>query len=260
MRYFYILNLFRNIKRIVVSPARRLKRKRVSIYYFSTSILFILLLFNCSDHSAAKKLNIPPGATFNKKMNLYQLSANGIQRQWNNEGKLYSECQLNEKGLLNGECKMYSQVSGELISKGFYKNNLKDGEWIWNFPDGKIYYKLNYAFNKKRAYWIDTNLIGNEHGLYERYYDNGVLEEKGFFDSGFKIGDWEKFYRSGKQEYKGSFNKDKKIGDWVYYFPDGKTEIEEKFNDDGILIFRKTYYPDGKLACEIKEGKTSCNE
>ena len=130
-------------------------------------------------------------------------------------------------------------------------NSLKDGLWYWYFPNGNIYYKQNFNHAKRRTdFWVETNLLGNEHGSYERYYENGKLEERGEFDTGYKSGKWEKFYPTGQMEYTGEYSKGKKIGNWKFFYPDGKKEAAEVFDSKTELISRITFFPDGSLNCK----------
>lgn len=218
----------------------------------------LLFLLNCSQGNTLPT-GVEAGAEFDKKINLYKLERNGKRKLWSDAGKLYAVIEVNGSFLENGNAETYMPATGAVLSRGRYKDGQKDGLWFWYFPDGKVYYKQEFAFGKKRSYWIETNLIGNEHGVYERYYFDGKLEEKGQFDAGYKTGEWVKFYRNGNPEYKGSFKKDKRIGKWFQYFSDSKIESEELYDEKGKLIERKTFFPDGKPRCVQKTSDYSCN-
>lgn len=212
----------------------------------------VLVLIGCKVEKS-RPATVPKNAAYEKKRNLYTQIENGIRRTWIETGELYSECQLDEQGREHGECKNYFPKTGKVVAEGKNIHGERDGVWHWYFPDGKIYYKLTLAHDKKRPVWIETNLLGNEHGPYERFYEDGKLDERGSYDGGYRTGSWEKFYRSGRLEYKGNYKKDKKTEDWKYYYSDGTLEVEEKFDSEGILIYRKTYFPDGKLNCEVNK-------
>lgn len=219
-------------------------------------IISILFLTYCSLESNYPQ-GVPKSARFDKRKNLYIHTENGYQKIYTSEGKLYSECELDDVMREHGLCKTFLPTTGAVLSIGRYVHGERDGEWIWNFPNGNLYYKLNFSHEKKRKVWIETNLLGNEHGAYFRYYPNGQLEEQGFYDTGLKTGKWKKFYYNGKLEYEGEYLKDKKILYWKYYYPNGKLEMEEKFTNDGNFLFRKTYFPNGKLNCISELSKES---
>ncbi|MCB1177952.1 MAG: hypothetical protein KDK36_10270 [Leptospiraceae bacterium] len=229
-----------------------------------SKFLIILLILNIPFSNCKKEKyrpeGVPQDASYEKKRNLYTQIKDGKRKIWTKEGDFYSECLIDELGREHGECKNFFPGSGKLITIGNNIHGERDGVWYWYFPNGNIYYKLTLAHDKKRPVWIETNLLGNEHGAYERYYEDGSLEEKGSYDTGYKTDYWEKFYKDGQLEYTGYYKKDKKIKDWKYYFSDGKLEVEENFTGDGKLISRKTYFPDGNLNCEVipAESKLDC--
>ncbi len=198
--------------------------------------------------------NVPTHAKFDKKINLYSSVENGIQLKHYDTGELYSACKISPLGILDGDCIQYSKDK-TVLSKGSFKNGQRHGMWVWNFLTGKPYYKQNFTYGKKRSFWIQTDVWGNEDGIYERYYDLGNLEETGFFDSGYKTGKWEKFFRNKKSESIGHFQKDKKVGEWIFYYPTGKIEAKEVYDKSGKLKKRTTFFEDGKIQCEVANGK-----
>ncbi len=211
-------------------------------------IFFLHFTFSCKTENIYPT-NIPKEAKFDKRKNLYTHVEKGIRKIYTAEGKLYSECQLDDVMREHGICKTFLPNNGRVLSVGRYVHGEKDGEWIWNFPNGNVYYKLHFSHEKKRKVWIETNLLGNEHGPYFRYYENGKLEEEGFYDTGLKTGKWKKFYYKGNLEYEGEYYQDKKILKWKYYYPNGNLEMAEEFTENGNFLLRKTYFPNGKLNC-----------
>ena len=76
--------------------------------------------------------------------------------------------------------------------------------------DGKVYKKFNdipytgeiKIANGKDKFWMITNYkSGLPDGLYIRFFSNGSLMEKGFYDSGFKVGQWNGYYQDGSIDY-----------------------------------------------------------
>ena len=227
-------------------------------YYLKISFLFLFLLsFHfCKENKSNSSL--PKEAIYEKKTNSYSLITDGKKKVWNEKGQLFSEVELDEVQRENGNAKTYFPENGKLLSTGKYKNGEREGIWEWYFPNGNLYYRSGYSPDKKRQVWIATNVLGNEHGIHERYYENGQLEEKGSYEYGLKVGKWEKYYKNGKPEHYGSFKNDKKIGKWIYLYPDGKIVTEENFDENGKLINRSTFYPDGSPECMITEKEKKC--
>ena len=76
--------------------------------------------------------------------------------------------------------------------------------------DGKVYKKFNdipytgeiKIANGKDKFWMISNYkSGLPDGLYRRFFSNGSLMEKGFYDSGFKVGQWNGYYQDGSIDY-----------------------------------------------------------
>ncbi len=219
--------------------------------------IFLFLLIGCNKEKKVPA-GIPENANYNKRTNLYSFYKDNKNYLYSESGKIFSECETNSNKESEGLCKTFSVTNGEMLSYGMMKKNptkgqtYKDGIWIWKFVGGQIYYKQSFAFDKIKALWIETNLLGNEHGPYERYYEDGKLEEIGVFDTGKKNGEWIKYYRNSIVEYKGTYRSDKKIGLWKYFYPNGKIEIEELYSDKFKLISRKTFFLDGTPNCKIE--------
>ncbi len=221
--------------------------------------LFLFFLIFCKERSNPN--GIPTEAKFDRKKNIYVLRTKEFEQVWYDSGKIYSKAFLNPTtGLFEGEYISYSEKNGNIISKGFYKNCLKDGLWYWYFPNGNIYYKQEFsAANRRQDFIVDTCQIGTEHGKVSRYYPNGKLEEEGNFHTGYKNGEFKKYYQNSKLEYLGSYKKENKIGKWEYYYPNGKLESKEIFDQKSNLIIRETYFSDGKLNCiKTKTEEAKC--
>jgi antitoxin component YwqK of YwqJK toxin-antitoxin module len=220
---------------------------------------FILSIFiNCAKNKYPDSISTL--ATYDKKSNSYILIKDNIKTVWNEKGQIFSETNLDELGRENGTSKTFFPETGALLSVGNFKNGEREGIWEWYFPDGKIYYRSGYSPDKKRQVWIATNVLGNEHGTHERYYDNGKIEERGTYEFGLKVGRWEKYFKNGKQEHFGTYSSDKKIGIWVYLYPNGNKVAEEKYDENGKLINRTTFYPNGKEECIVSSDSRACNE
>ena len=231
---------------------------KLSIFLI-TSLTFFFTY--CNTENQMKYPNgVPTDAKFDRKKNIFTLVKDQHEYTWYESGQLYSDCALNTIGIRHGECNYFFEANGKPLSKGSFVNSLKDGLWYWYFPNGNIYYKQYFNHAKRRTdFWMETNLLGNEHGSYERYYENGKLEERGEYDTGYKTGKWEKFYRSGQLEFAGSYLRDNKVGSWKFYYPNGKIEAEENFTAKSEFVSRVTYFPNGSLNCQnFKDTALEC--
>ncbi|WP_208861453.1 toxin-antitoxin system YwqK family antitoxin [Leptospira brenneri] len=233
--------------------------KDSSIWIFVSLLLFVLLIglvLGPCKGTVARPGSVPKEAEYHKKTNYYKLTANGIHREWYENGNLVTEVPVNEFGQPNGISKRFNYITGIPIMEGQFLNGDRDGLWKFTFSDGKPYIELGYKSGyRKKQLWIQTAELGNETGSYYRYFRNGRLNEKGFFDGGFRTGDWVRYYPDTKVEEKGSYENDKKVGEWFYYYPTGTKEASEIYSSEGELIKRSTYYPNGELWCLVQKGK-----
>ncbi|MDF3818884.1 hypothetical protein P3G55_03175 [Leptospira sp. 96542] len=227
--------------------------KESSFLTVFTYFVFVLggaILLGPCKGQLERPVSIPKEANFEKKFNLYKLAANGEYKEWHESGSLVAKGKLDSNGQLNGYSERYNYRTGTVISKGEILNGERDGLWLYYFSDGKLYIEQNYkAGYRKKQFWVTSPEIGNENGSYIRYFKNGRVNEKGFYDGGNRTGDWVRYYPDTKVESKGSYSSDKKIGEWFYFFPNGVREASELYSDSGDFIRRTTYYPNGKIRC-----------
>jgi antitoxin component YwqK of YwqJK toxin-antitoxin module len=225
-------------------------------------LLIFVFLQSCENSNPNKNpTNVPNEAKFDRKRNVYLHRTDKRESVYYASGKKYSECDLGTTGKYNGICNYYYEDNGKLLSSGYVVNGLRDKLWHWYFPNQQVYYRQEFNHEKRRTdFLVETELIGTEHGKYERFYDNGKLEERGSYDTGYKTGLWEKFYRSGKKEFMGNYKNNTRVSNWIYFFPNEKVEALEFFQASGEFIERKTFYSNGKPNCIIKtEGIYQCN-
>ncbi|EQA73676.1 toxin-antitoxin system YwqK family antitoxin [Leptospira noguchii] len=219
------------------------------------SFLAIVSFLYCIKESISG--NIPAGAKFQKEFNAYVLTESGRRRVYYDNGKIYQDCSINELGLENGLCKIYSKHEDRILAKGNYENGVRIGEWIWNFDNGNLYIRQNFGKSSRKPEVMMNGDEGNEEGLFERFYENGQLELKGNYTEGYRDNLWQKYFLDGELEYTGYYKNGKKVKTWFYYYPTHKTEAIEVFDDNGNFISRTTYLPNGTINCEIKKGFTS---
>ncbi|MBI36122.1 MAG: hypothetical protein CL568_00885 [Alphaproteobacteria bacterium] len=84
------------------------------------------------------------------------------------------------------------------LLKGSYKEGKEEGVWEFYYDNGLIYSKSTYK-------------DGKLHGDYEEYFSNGQLERKLTYKNGKLEGVWEEYYENGQLNYKITFKNGERI-------------------------------------------------
>ncbi|MBL4707207.1 MAG: hypothetical protein JKY48_02035 [Flavobacteriales bacterium] len=169
---------------------------------------------------------------------------------------------IDKKGLYQGKWEEY-YLTGQLKSKGEYKNGKKYGKWEYFFSNGKLEQKGVYDANGRvtgewKWFYENENLLrreefrkGIEDGELEEYSIDGKLISKGEYFDGEKEGDW--FYELNDHQEKGKYRYGLRNGFWEHRFPGGKISFQgnfvdgnsegkhKYFNERGILIKEEKY-------------------
>ena len=87
-------------------------------------------------------------------------------------------------GRETGKWETYHPVTGTVSSAGTFKEGLRDGEWVYSYPDGSV-------------------------------------KEKGQFENGLETGIWTSYYANGQKQGEGSFVSGKREGKWTWYRENG---------------------------------------
>jgi len=70
--------------------------------------------------------------------------------------------------------------------------------------------------------------------------------------NGYKQGYWKKYYDDGVLRYKGFFQNNKPVGHLTRYYDSGKKMADVEYSSDGITSYATLYYQTGSLAAEGK--------
>ena len=132
---------------------------------------------------------------------------------------------------LNGLYRSY-YLSGSLEKKGYYKHNLPDSLWIYNYESGQVRMK---------------GLLkgGVSHGLWEYFYENGNLSMAGVVIDSKRQGNWKYYFENGNLKSQGEYSDNLKNGIWNYFYEDGHLKAQEFFS--GNKSRYKEFYPDGNI-------------
>jgi antitoxin component YwqK of YwqJK toxin-antitoxin module len=90
-----------------------------------------------------------------------------------------------------------------------------------------------------------------KHGLYERFYENGVKAEEAQYENDTLHGFRRFFYESGQLEAEEHFVRGLHHGFYKKYFESGQLEIQQEFINGAMQGKCIRYYPSGKIMEEV---------
>ena len=152
-------------------------------------------------------------------------------------------------GLLSGSSEEYNE-KGELITKGEYVDDFKEGFWTYtleNYTESGNY-RLGLPDSLWKAYYIKEKKI-----MFEGYFINGEPEGKHIW-----------YYDDGRIKSYGKYVGGIKEGNWKYYSQEGEIELEVTYENgieikwDGIKIIPT--YEESLRAYESIKPKEKPNE
>jgi len=179
--------------------------------------------------------------------------------------ELYEHGILLAKGLVDKEDRRQGYweeyyITGELKSKGHYKDGDKIDEWEYFFVNNQLQQKGSYMEGGKPIekwiwYYPNGSVLREENyrkglrdGLMEEFFEDGTLITKGEFIDGKKEDEW--FYELGDHKEIGKYIDGERHGVWKYFFPNGKLHFEGKFVDGLPDGKHKYYFESGKIKRE----------
>ncbi|MEZ4922362.1 MAG: hypothetical protein R2780_04255 [Crocinitomicaceae bacterium] len=175
---------------------------------------------------------------------------------------------FNEDGLLtwlytyqndkkNGCAQQFDSL-GNVIQESFYIDDIKQGEELWFFDDGKIKKKLLFTDGEVDGVALEFNEEGQV--ITEEEYSNGYLRRKEEFnrldEEGNKTGVWRDYHDNGTLKSEVSYKDGKKDGITKEYDKNGKlVDIATMRGDSiasdpgGVVIIDlyKEYHPNGEV-------------
>lgn len=171
----------------------------------------------------------------------YDTAGNVIKGYVYQNGFLRYEGITDLNGLRQGVWKEYYET-GELRSKGSYKNSITVGKWEFYFPNKTI--EISGRYNnkgRKEGEWIwyypngeillsENWLNGELDGPYIEYDEEGEILAQGEYLEGAEEGEW--FYRNNQTIEKGKYFDGMRIGTWKIWFPNGNLAFEIEYDQD----------------------------
>ena len=134
-------------------------------------------------------------------------------------GRVCSAVQVNDLGEYDGERKEYYE-SGQLEQKGYYKDDLGQGEYIWYYEEGSI---------KQKAFYKDDKIEGT---LFI-FFPGGKIAQTNNYVNGKKEGELIEYYENGQIKEKRFYINDKEEGKSLFYDEKGKL-IKTEVYKNGI--------------------------
>jgi antitoxin component YwqK of YwqJK toxin-antitoxin module len=129
------------------------------------------------------------------------------------------------------------------ISEGTYRDDRRDGLWIFYYKDG-VTPKTEGEYKNNRP-----------NGPFIQYHPNGAIKEKGTFEKQRYIEELERYNEKGIKVYEAKYNEaGKEDGKVVYYHDNGNPEFVYEANN-GIPNGKATrFWPNGDVKEEIVYG------
>jgi len=116
----------------------------------------------------------------------------------------------------------------------------KTGHWKVEYPNGRTLYEADFV-------------EGQPVGEMLRYYENGGLRARMFFDLEGKRSYVYHFYSSGKPAAEGWYLNQAKDSVWTYYSEfDGSLRIREPYLDGKLNGVARSYYTGGEISEEVE--------
>ncbi len=195
--------------------------------------------------------------------------------------------QTDAKGLRQGYWKKY-YPNGNLIYKGFFKDNKPVGLFhryyesgalkvkisytevnnlaraTWFYENGSLAAKGNYSGTAKDSIWEyysyydnslktkETYLNGLRNGFSYHFYPDGSLLEKTEWKNNEKDGVWEQYYPGGTVKTKGTYKNNKLNGPFYVFREDGGVSVQGFFIDNLRHNKWVFYKDDNSIDLEVK--------
>ena len=197
----------------------------------------------------------------------YHDQPEGIRREFDTAGKVIKgyifengwlryEGITDLNGLRQGLWKEY-YPTGELRSKGKYKNSKPIGDWLFYFTDQSIEIEGTYNNKgRKQDQWVwyypngDTMIVSNYddgdlEGRYTEYDEAGNPFTEGNYVAGYEEGLW--YYRNGTSTETGIYEGGKREGLWKTTFDGIKTAFEIHYEQDVRVGKYVAYWENGNI-------------
>lgn len=139
----------------------------------------------------------------------------------------------------------FDASGANVVEKGVYINNKKEGVWVRFYPNGQMKHEITFK-----------NGVAN--GPAKFYFENGKLWESGQWAINHWVGPYEFYHANGQKAYVWNYNNlGKRTGIQKYYHENGKLKYEGNWINGKTVGSLKVYDENGALVAEriYEEGK-----
>jgi antitoxin component YwqK of YwqJK toxin-antitoxin module len=169
-----------------------------------------------------------------------------------------------EKGLKNGPETQYLGLYEEDQVPSFvqnWKNGVEEGlikiydahspfnlQYVYNVKDGETWFVKEYYPNGSLKLEYTDTIVGTKELQYlQSYYENGILEQTGYFIDGEKYyGEWRNYYENGKLESVSNYSNDDLNGNYKYYHKNGELWTEREYKNGMVWNVYSNYDSSGQ--------------
>lgn len=137
-----------------------------------------------------------------------------------------------EEGKIVGESFSYFEDGKTLKAKMTFARNKRNGPYIEYDTKGNVIEKGAYLNNRKDGVWTE--------------YYNQVLQDSGRYENDKKEGAWVSYYNNRVIKERLNYRLGQRTGDQIFYSEEGKKKYIEQYKD-GSPIYKKRYYSNGNI-------------
>lgn len=163
----------------------------------------------------------------------------GVHKRYHENGKLMAQLSFDDKGEW-ADAKLYDD-KGVLTAEGKYKNQKREGLWLFYYKGKKIIeetYKNGLKNGISKAFFENGQVADErnwemdvENGVWRQYYPSGKLKLETRVDNGIRNSVYYTYYENGRFEVQGHYKNDRMEGEWVYFDNSGKEVKRVKYTD-----------------------------
>ena len=189
-----------------------------------------------------------PDGTLSEERNYSNGKLDGAYKGYDIDGKLNYEFTYRNDHLI--AYKFYTKEGkilkegkkqkGEFYYEGYYPNENKKGEGLYDINGGKVgewkFYDHNGTLKEKETY-----NDGVLEGALIRYYPNGEIKSQAEYKDGNIEGYYISYYTNKQMEEQGWYENDALVGKWLSYYPDGKL-LSSHYYHKGLQHGDQKYY------------------
>jgi len=194
---------------------------------FKTVFLFNLIFLLACNASKKQQATLRAVESFNEAANLTE------------------KYTVDDQNRRQGWCEGYTP-EGKLFEKAFYKNDTLDGERILYYDNGK-----------KES--IEHYKNGIHEGIYQHFYENGVLQMEGLYRNDKMCCEWKAYYPTSELKEIVTFKNNEENGPFTEYYKNGTLKTRGNYlngdNEDGLL---EMFDESGKLIKKMTCVKGIC--